>query len=90
MLGRMAEITRHTCTPDGRALPFGRKAEPGACPRCDELRDGAAPRSLAWVDDMRRREAADRERDAHRRQHFAADGPHARGECGRVCTAFDW
>jgi hypothetical protein len=32
---------KHTCTPDGRPLPFGRKQ--AGCPRCDELLAGAAP-----------------------------------------------
>lgn len=82
--------TRHTCTPDGRALPFGRKASPGICARCDELRAGATPRTPSWVGKVQARqvnEAADR---AASRAHFAPDGPHARGECGLVCTFGDW
>jgi hypothetical protein len=84
--------TRHTCNPDdpGMPRPFGRKAPKGECPRCDELHDGAPARRPDWVQrlgDRQRREALDA---ADRRAHFAPGGPHARGECGPVCTAFDW
>jgi hypothetical protein len=41
-------MTKHTC---GGPV-FGRLAEPGTCPRCDELRAGAAPRQ--WVGTARR------------------------------------
>jgi hypothetical protein len=35
----------HTCNGSNRAgLGFGRRAEPGECARCDELRDGAEAR----------------------------------------------
>ena len=78
--------TQHTC---GGPV-FGRKA-PG-CPRCDELLAGAEPRQLspqhAYALDRNRR---DREAyDADRRAHFAPGGPHTRGVCGPVCTAFEW
>lgn len=38
---------KHICNTDrpGLALPFGRKAPEGQCPRCDELRSGATPRA---------------------------------------------
>ena len=60
------------------------------CPRCQELASGAAPRS-GW-------QAAYYARKAHRENqdrraiaaHFAPGGPHDRGECGPICTAFDW
>lgn len=47
-------LTKHTCNSDrpGMPLPFGRKADLGQCPRCDELRQGAAPRSPGWVGEL--------------------------------------
>jgi hypothetical protein len=81
--------TRHNHD-DGQALPFGRKKPAGECPRCDELRTGAPVRRPAWTDRLgaRQREAA--ETSAAIRAHFAPGSPHSRGECGPVCTAFDW
>ena len=83
---------RHVCNTKapGQALPFGRKAEPGKCPRCDELRAGAAPRQAPPA--IRR--AAERQADEDRQSaqmtaHFASD-KHRSGGCGPVCTAFDW
>ena len=73
--------TKHTC--GGPA--FGRKT-PG-CPRCDELLAGAEPVQWDWAEKRRRDDALERRARA---AHFAADGLHARGECGPVCTAFDW
>lgn len=81
---------RHTCTPDGKALPFGRKAPVGQCPRCDQLHAGAAPRTLNWVESRNRTLADDVERGAAIRAHFAVNGPHAAGQCGPVCTFGDW
>lgn len=82
--------TKHTCTDDGSALPFGRKAPEGECARCDELRNGASARTPAWVE--RKQSAAQQDADRKRAidRHFAPGGPHARGVCGPVCTAFDW
>ena len=56
------------------------------CPRCQELASGSKPRA-GWSDHKRHFEA---QRLIHIREHFAPNGPHARGECGPVCTAFDW
>lgn len=83
-------FVRHTCTPNGKALPFGRKAPEGQCPRCDELRAGAAPRAAhpaiqAGIDRRAREEQTRVEMNAH----FASD-KHRGGGCGPVCTAFDW
>lgn len=88
----MTAATPHTCNPDapGKPRPFGRKAPYGECRRCDELHDGAEPRSLAWVDAKRRQEAQDEQRVADLRAHFGPNGPHARGTCGPVCTFGDW
>lgn len=56
------------------------------CPRCQQLADGEAPRS-GWGELKRRNEAATSRQIA---AHFAPGGPHARGACGQVCTAFEW
>jgi len=75
----------------GRAMPFGRRKPAGECPRCDQLRDGAAPRQAPpALRAAERRRRYDADSDEHRRAHFAPGGPHARGQCGPVCTAFDW
>jgi hypothetical protein len=66
--------------------PYGRRLPRGECPRCDQLHDGAPPRA-GWGDRGRRDEQATR---AAMDVHFAPGGPHARGVCGPVCTAFDW
>ena len=76
-----SRTTKHTCG----GPSFGRKT-PG-CPRCDELIAGAAPVQQPWRGQRARDEAA---RRADIAAHFAPGGRHARGECGPVCTAFDW
>jgi hypothetical protein len=73
---RPAGKARHVC--GGPA--FGRLAAPGACPRCDELRAGAAPRA-GWGDRRRRFEAA---RSAAIYAHDCK-----RSGCGPVCTFGD-
>lgn len=77
--------TRHN--PDCKMV-FGRK-DP-ACPRCRELLAGAPPRA-GWQQDYfsRKRQLETQQRQAIA-EHFAPGGPHARGLCGPVCTAFDW
>jgi hypothetical protein len=84
--------TKHTCNPDrpGMPLPFGRKAPAGECPRCDELRAGAAPRRPDWVENLRRAERDEEMRRRELKQHFAQGGPHDRGDCRPVCTFGDW
>ena len=57
-----------------------------ACPRCQELSTGSAPRA-GWGD-LQRQQAEQTQRAMA--SHFAPNGPHARGDCGPVCTAFDW
>lgn len=60
------------------------------CPRCQELINGSKPRD-GWQKSYYSRKAqqeAQRTADIH--EHFAPNGPHARGVCGPVCTAFDW
>lgn len=82
-------ITRHTCTPDGKALPFGRKAPEGQCPRCDELRAGAAPRAAHPAIQAAQRKRADEQRQLDwLREHFASE-KHRTGGCG-VCTYGQW
>jgi len=85
-------LTKHTCNSDrpGMPLPFGRKADLGQCPRCDELRQGAAPRSPGWVGELGQRARDDQQRSAEIRAHFAPDGPHDPKTCGPVCTFADW
>ncbi len=88
----MESSTVHTCNArkPGQPLPFGRPDPKGRCARCKELAAGAPARSApAWVEDQQRRDrfAADRRRAAD--EHFAPNGPHARGTCGSVCTKFD-
>lgn len=64
-------------------LPYGRRLAYGQCPRCDQLHNGAVPRpGRGWRDEQELRRA--------QQAHFAAGGPHDRGVCGPVCTAFDW
>lgn len=84
------QTTKHTCTSHGGALPFGRKAPEGQCPRCDELRNGASPRTHAGFEALSRRQRHEQEDAAALRAHFAPGGPHRAGKCGPVCTAFDW
>ena len=69
-------------------MTFGRK-DPN-CPRCQELLAGAAPRAGWQRDYFSRKKAQDDQRRREIAEHFAAGGPHARGVCGPVCTAFDW
>lgn len=76
--------TRHNC---GGPV-FGRKT-PG-CPRCDELLAGAPPRAAPWVESIERNRHYAEQDKRDRETHFAPGGPHARGDCGPVCTAFDW
>lgn len=86
-------FVRHTCNPakPGQPLPWGRKAEPGKCPRCDELRAGDAPREAPpAIRKAAARQADDDRRSAEIKAHFAPGGPHATGACGPVCTAHDW
>ncbi len=84
---------RHTCnrTKPGQALPFGRLAPAGKCGRCDQLRAGAPAKDRpAYLDAVDRRRRDEEQTRADIRDHFAPGSPHSRGECGPVCTAFDW
>lgn len=79
----------HTCNGDVRSgLPFGRKA-PDTCARCWELVEGGGT-VRADYGDRNRRARLEAERDTEIKAHFASGGPHARGVCGPICTAFDW
>ncbi len=85
--------TVHNCNPNqpGKPLPFGRRDPRGLCPRCKELDNGAEPRPAPqWVDEYRRVREFDARQAEEIKAHFAPGSPHARGECGPVCTAFDW
>lgn len=80
---------RHTCTKTGKALPFGRKAPEGQCPRCDELGAGAAPREAPHgIREAKAAAADDTRRAAEVKAHFAS-AKH-RTECQPVCTFGDW
>jgi len=75
------EKQRHngTCT-----MAFGRPSAHNGCPRCEELKTGAAPRK-GWG--SRR---ADDERHAQDvRAHFSSHR-HVSGGCGPVCTFGEW
>jgi hypothetical protein len=86
--------TMHDCNPadPGRPLPFGRRDPSGQCPRCRELDEGAAPRTLNWVEDKRRRDEDQQQQRADSARNIAAGLCH----CGKpkghdvVCTAGDW
>lgn len=67
--------TKHTC---GGPM-FGRLTE--GCPRCEELRAGAAP--VRWAS------ARQAEIDARFRRELAEHDCKASG-CGPVCTFGDW
>jgi hypothetical protein len=77
----MTTTTKHTCTDTGKALPFGRKAPEGECPRCDELRNGAEPVRFAGSD---RREA-----DRQEARRAAANRAKGLCSCGRLHSASD-
>ena len=61
-----------------------------ACPRCQELASGSKPRDGWQKDYFAKRQRDEEQRRQHIAEHFAPNGPHARGLCGPVCTAFDW
>lgn len=78
----------HTCNGDViTGLPFGRKAPEGECRRCDELRNGAAPRE-AWDAQKKQNEAR---RTEYMRKWFAPGGRHDQiVAAGEIDTAFEW
>lgn len=85
-------FVRHTCNPrnPGKPLPFGRKAAPGECPRCDELLAGAPPREAhPAIQAAVTRRTEDAQRTAEIRVHFASE-THRSGACGTVCTFGEW
>ena len=60
------------------------------CPRCQELVTGSAPRTgwqAAYYRAKARNQATERVAIA---AHFAPGGRHQRGQCGPVCTAFNY
>jgi hypothetical protein len=76
--------TKHTCTPHGGALPFGRKAPEGQCPRCDELHQGASARSLPWTPKQ------DVPYVRHICEGSGCSADNVRGAGLGVCTYGDW
>jgi hypothetical protein len=77
-------VTQHSA---GCRMAFGRK-DPN-CPRCRELMAGCAPRDGWQRGYFSHRAAQQTQERAAIAAHFAPGGPHARGDCGPVCTAFD-
>ncbi|ONK09264.1 hypothetical protein [Streptomyces sp. MP131-18] len=79
----MADFGKHTHGPN-----FGRRV--AGCPRCDELEAGAEP--VRWTRGWQREQETrnDAIRQHAHEKHFAPGGPHARRECGPVCTFGDW
>ena len=76
-------VTKHN-----HQVVFGRKVD--GCPRCDELKAGSPVRA-GWQRDYFNRKGQQDEMDRKAiAAHFAPGGPHDRGLCGPVCTAFDW
>lgn len=73
--------TKHTCN-GGTGPVFGRKT--AGCPRCEELKSGAAP--IQWAPS---RQAQDIQRCREIDAHFAG-AHHRSGKCGPVCTFGDW
>lgn len=69
--------TKHTHKPN-----FGKQVV--GCPRCEELKAGAEP--VRWNRESNNGYPTSREVT----DHFAPNGPHARGACGPVCTFGDW
>jgi hypothetical protein len=68
-------------------MSFGRKD--ASCPRCQELLAGAPARKGWQTEHFAAKSAREEQQKAAIRAHFAPNGPHAKGECGPVCTAFD-
>ncbi|MEU6710048.1 hypothetical protein ABZ897_01100 [Nonomuraea sp. NPDC046802] len=68
--------------------PFGKRKPKGECPRCDELHDGAAPRT-GWTSTAQRAAEEDARRADEIARHFAS-ATHRSGGCGPVCTFGDW
>jgi hypothetical protein len=68
-------LIKHTCN-DGYGPNFGRLT--ANCPRCEELKSGAAPRkwNTAFVDTTFKERL---------RNHNCESS-----NCGPICTAFDW
>ena len=69
---------------------IGEGRKDASCERCCELLAGAPVRQWAWAKSAKMRRAAAETETEMIRAHFAPGGPHSRGDCGPVCTAFDW
>lgn len=82
----------HTCNGDViTGLPFGRKAPEGECRRCDELRNGAAARTPAFVQSIKLKAQREEQRRDQIKAHFAVGGEGwLKAQRGEVDTAFEW
>jgi len=76
-LDLFTETTKHS-----HGANFGKHVE--GCPRCHELKNGAAP--VKWAMSRKQHDA---NRVADIRAHFASDH-HKSGKCGPVCTYGEW
>jgi hypothetical protein len=74
---KLTRTTKHTCG----GPKFGKRAPLGACPRCDELHQGAAP-VKGWG-------AIKLEQEARFRAALEKHDCNKAG-CGPVCTFGDW
>ncbi len=72
-----SNTTKHT-----HPVVFGRKVD--GCPRCEELKAGAAP--IQWAPSFKQRDA---QRCREIAAHFSSH-QHLSGGCGVVCTFGEW
>ncbi len=77
---------RPKTTPHTHQVVYGRRV--AGCPRCAELDAGAEP--VRWNRRSEREQTGGYPTTREIDSHFASGGPHARGECGPVCTFGDW
>ena len=73
-------IHNHTCK-----MAFGRPSKHSNCPRCEELKQGSAPRK-GWITATSiRKDLYSKSISQQIREHSCL-----KSNCGPVCTAFEW
>jgi len=80
--GKNVQTTKHnaTCT-----MAFGRHSKHDNCPRCQELKNGSAPRS-GWQKGYYAIKAqAEKDWSLRLKNHNCSTSG-----CGSICVAFDW